>query len=64
MAAKAVPSPLLQGWLDVISRWWLGALEGVTWSDAAIFTVRACPRSLGCHARTHVCAHPYLLITY
>lgn len=33
--------PLVQAWLDEVSKWWLGALQGVTWSDAAIFTVRA-----------------------
>lgn len=32
--------PLVEGWLDGVSAWWLGKLDGVTWSDAAIFTVR------------------------
>lgn len=32
--------PLVEAWLDGVSAWWLGKLEGVTWSDAAIFTVR------------------------
>lgn len=38
-AAAFLPG-LVEEWLGGVSQWWLRCLEGVTWSDAAIFTVR------------------------
>lgn len=61
-ASKATSAflPLVEAWLDGVSQWWLRTLDGVSYSDAAVFTVRiyAYMRSYVPISSSHTIDHP------